>query len=59
MACPTSWIDHFVGSFKGSNATLICRAMAPYRAVAMGDIDRVGDAMNARHDREPDAHSTR
>ncbi|MBC7781567.1 MAG: alpha/beta fold hydrolase [Proteobacteria bacterium] len=54
MGHATSWIDHFVGNFKWSNATLICKGMAPYGAVAIGEIDRIGDAMNARHDRDPD-----
>jgi dipeptidyl aminopeptidase/acylaminoacyl peptidase len=54
MGYPSSWIDHFVGNFKWSNAALICKGMAPYGAVAIGEIDRIGEAMNARHDREPD-----
>src|SRR5947199_170344 len=34
-----AWIDHFPGNFMWSNATLVCKGMAPYGAVAIGGID--------------------
>jgi dipeptidyl aminopeptidase/acylaminoacyl peptidase len=43
-----SWIDHFPGNFKWSNATLIAKGMAPYGAVALEEIDRIGERMKAR-----------
>jgi alpha-beta hydrolase superfamily lysophospholipase len=54
MGYESNWIDHFAGNFKWSNATLICKGMAPYGAVALGDIERIGERINARHDVDPD-----
>ena len=33
------WIEEFQGNMTWSNATLICKGMAPYGCVAMGEID--------------------
>lgn len=48
-----TWIDHFPGNFLWSNATIVCKGMAPYGAVAIEEIDRIGEALKARAD-EPD-----
>jgi len=50
-----SWIDHFPGNFMWSNATLVCKGMAPYGAVAIGEIDRIGERLAARGMGDPDA----
>lgn len=49
-----SWIEHFAGNLNWSNATLVCKGMAPYGVVAIGEIDRIGERLNARKD-DPDA----
>ena len=49
-----TWIDHFPDSFQWSNATLIAKGMAPYGAVALEEIDRIGEKLKARAG-EPDA----
>ncbi|PZW41896.1 prolyl oligopeptidase family protein [Humitalea rosea] len=43
-----SWTDHFPGNFLWSNAMLVCKGMAPYGAVALRDIDRIGARLAAR-----------
>ncbi len=43
-----TWIDHFPGNFMWSNATLVCKGMAPYGAVAIGEIDRICERLAAR-----------
>ncbi|WP_431282789.1 alpha/beta hydrolase family protein [Humitalea sp. 24SJ18S-53] len=43
-----SWTDHFPGNFLWSNAMLVCKGMAPYGAVAMRDIDRIGARLAPR-----------
>ncbi|HKB61687.1 MAG TPA: hypothetical protein VKD03_02335, partial [Burkholderiales bacterium] len=50
-----TWIDHFPGNFMWSNATLVCKGMAPYGAVAIGEIDRIGERLAARGMGDPDA----
>ncbi len=50
-----SWIDHFPGNFMWSNATLVCKGMAPYGAVAIGEIDKIGERLAARGMDDPDA----
>src|SRR6185295_7200703 len=50
-----SWIDHFPGNFMWSNATLVCKGMAPYGAVAIGEIDRIAERLAARGMDDPDA----
>ncbi len=48
------WIDHFPGNFMWSNACLVTKGMAPYGAVALGEIDQVCEKLGKRQD-EPDA----
>jgi len=48
------WTDHFPGNLLWSNAMLVCKGMAPYGAVAMRDLDRIGERLRARQG-EPDA----
>jgi len=48
MSSAGTWIDHFPGNFMWSNATLVCKGMAPYGAVAIGEIDRIGERLAAR-----------
>jgi alpha-beta hydrolase superfamily lysophospholipase len=43
-----SWNEHFPGNRKWSNAFQIVKGMAPWAAVAMEEIDRVGQRMAAR-----------
>jgi dienelactone hydrolase len=54
MSLNGTWIDHFPDSFQWSNATLIAKGMAPYGAVALEEIDRIGEKLKARMG-EPDA----
>jgi alpha-beta hydrolase superfamily lysophospholipase len=49
-----SWIDHFPGNFMWSNATLVTKGMAPYGAVALGEIDEVCERLRQRQG-EPNA----
>ncbi len=49
-----TWIDHFPGSFMWSNATLVTKGMAPYGAVALGEIDEVCERLRSRQ-HEPHA----
>lgn len=49
-----TWTDHFPGNFMWSNATLVTKGMAPYGAVALGEIDEVCERLRARQD-EPHA----
>ncbi len=48
MATHGSWIDHFSDNFTWSNATLVCKGMAPWGAVALEEIDRIGERLKAR-----------
>jgi dienelactone hydrolase len=50
----TTWIDHFPGNFMWSNATLVTKGMAPYGAVALGEIDEVCGRLRGRQ-HEPHA----
>ena len=43
-----TWIDHFPGNFMWSNAALVTKGMAPYGAVALGEIDQVCEKLRAR-----------
>ena len=43
-----SWIDHFPDNFTYSNAALVTKGMAPYGAVALEEIDRIGEKLKAR-----------
>ncbi len=49
-----SWIEEFPGNFVWSNAALVTKGMAPYGAVAMGEIDQVCERLRTRQ-HEPDA----
>jgi alpha-beta hydrolase superfamily lysophospholipase len=53
MRFPT-WISHFPDNFVWSNATLVTKGMAPYGAVALGEIDEVCERLRPRQ-AEPDA----
>lgn len=48
MPSHSTWIDHFPGNYQWSNATLIVKAMAPYGAVALGEIDDVCEKLRQR-----------
>ena len=52
---PSTWTDSFPGNFQWSNATLVCKGMAPYGAVALEEIERVCDRLRARGPQDPDA----
>jgi naringenin degradation protein FdeB len=43
-----TWIDHFPGNFMWSNAALVTKGMAPYGAVALGEIDEVCERLRKR-----------
>ncbi len=43
-----NWIEHFPGNAKWSNAIQIVKGMAPYGAVSLEEVDRVGARMTAR-----------
>jgi len=49
-----TWITHFPGNFMWSNATLVTKGMAPYGAVALGEIDEICQRLMSRQD-EPHA----
>ncbi len=48
------WIEHFPGNLIWSNACLVTKGMAPYGAVALGEIDQVCERLRQRQ-HEPDA----
>ena len=48
------WIDHIPGNGLWSNAILVTKGMAPYGAVALGEIDQVCEKLRARQT-EPQA----
>jgi len=41
MTAGPTWISQFPGNFVWSNATLVTKGMAPYGAVALGEVDEV------------------
>jgi alpha-beta hydrolase superfamily lysophospholipase len=49
-----SWVTQFPGNFVWSNAVLVTKGMAPYGAVALGEIDEVCARLAGRQG-EPDA----
>jgi len=49
-----NWIDSFPQNYQWSNATLITKGMAPYGAVALGEIDEIVQRLHRRVD-EPQA----
>lgn len=54
MAAGGPWIEHFPGNLVWSNACLVTKGMAPYGAVALGEIDEACERLRARQ-HEPDA----
>jgi len=42
------WIEHFPGNMVWSNACLVTKGMAPYGAVALGEIDQVCERLRER-----------
>ena len=54
MAASGSWIEQFPGNMTWSNAALVTKGMAPYGAVALGEIDEVCERLKTRQN-EPDA----
>jgi dienelactone hydrolase len=52
---PSGWTDSFPGNFQWSNATLVCKGMAPYGAVALEEIEGVCDRLRARGPQDSDA----
>jgi len=55
MSSTTLWTDSFPGNFQWSNATLVCKGMAPYGAVALEEIERICDRLTARGPQDPAA----
>jgi dienelactone hydrolase len=51
----STWTDSFPGNFQWSNATLVCKGMAPYGAVALEDIERVCERLGLRGPQDPEA----
>ena len=49
-----TWVEEFPGNFVWSNATLVTKGMAPYGAVALGEVDEVCDRLRKRQ-HQPDA----
>jgi pimeloyl-ACP methyl ester carboxylesterase len=54
MAASGTWIEQFPGNMNWSNAALVTKGMAPYGAVALGEIDEVCERLKLRQS-EPDA----
>ncbi len=54
MTAKGPWIEHFPGNTVWSNACLVTKGMAPYGAVALGEIDQVCEKLRRRQG-EPDA----
>lgn len=50
-----AWTDSFPGNFLWSNATLVCKGMAPYGAVALEEIERICERLRARGPQDPEA----
>ncbi len=48
MYYPGNWIDSFADHYQYSNATLITKGMAPWNAVALGEIDEVVQRLHQR-----------
>ena len=43
-----SWLEQFPGNFAWSNAALVTKGMAPYGAVALGEIDQACEKLKTR-----------
>jgi dienelactone hydrolase len=54
MTAGPTWIAEFPGNFVWSNAALVTKGMAPYGAVALGEIDEICQRLRGRQG-EPDA----
>lgn len=54
MTAQSSWVEQFPGNMVWSNAALVTKGMAPYGAVALGEIDEVCERLRTRQ-HEPDA----
>ncbi|HTD89588.1 MAG TPA: alpha/beta fold hydrolase, partial [Burkholderiales bacterium] len=54
MTANGPWIEHIAGNMVWSNAILVTKGMAPYGAVALGEIDQVCEQLRARQT-EPQA----
>ncbi|HEY0337800.1 MAG TPA: alpha/beta fold hydrolase [Burkholderiales bacterium] len=54
MSYDGTWIMQFPGNFNWSNAALVTKGMAPYGAVALGEIDEVCERLMTRQ-QEADA----
>jgi dipeptidyl aminopeptidase/acylaminoacyl peptidase len=54
MTSKSPWIEHIPGNMVWSNAILVTKGMAPYGAVALGEIDQVCEKLRARQS-EPQA----
>lgn len=54
MTAAGPWFEHFPGNMAWSNACLVTKGMAPYGAVALGEIDQVCERLRSRQG-EPDA----
>jgi alpha-beta hydrolase superfamily lysophospholipase len=52
MYYPSNWIHSFPQNFQWSNATLVCKGMAPYGAVALGEIDWIVQRLHERSNEE-------
>jgi dienelactone hydrolase len=48
-----TWVEHFPGNLRWSNAMQIVKGMAPYGAIAMAEVDLIGQKLKAREN-EPD-----
>lgn len=48
MFYPGNWIHSFPAHYQWSNATLVTKGMAPWGAVALGEIDQVVQRLHAR-----------
>jgi hypothetical protein len=55
MSSGNAWTDSFPGNFQWSNATLVCKGMAPYGAVALEEIERICERLRARGALDADA----
>jgi dienelactone hydrolase len=44
----SGWTDHFAGNFQWSNPMLVCKGMAPYGAVALDELERIGQQLRSR-----------
>ena len=55
MSQGNAWTDSFPGNFQWSNATLVCKGMAPYGAVSLEEVERICERLRARGPQDPEA----